>query len=195
MERPKLAVFDFDGTLSKGDSLVPFLAAVVGWPRVLQLLAGRGLWAFLCPPEGVDRRTSVKNMLLTSCLAGRRVADLAPAVAKIKAWVRWLEPQRAALLDHAKAGHKLLIASGSLDLYLPAIFAGMGTYDLLCTEMEIKDGVLTGAMRAGNCVRALKAEKIAAYMKANGPYAESWGYGNAPHDLPMLALMDHKTIV
>ena len=34
-----VAAFDFDGTLTRRDTLVPFLALVVGWPRVAMALA------------------------------------------------------------------------------------------------------------------------------------------------------------
>ena len=65
----------------------------------------------------------------------------------------------------------------------------------MCTRVEVINGVVSGFMTAGNCVRKRKAEILANYIEKNGPFVESWGYGNYPHDLPMLELLDHRTIV
>jgi phosphoserine phosphatase len=99
------------------------------------------------------------------------------------------------LFDHHAKGHTIVIASGGLDLYLPALVKDLPPCAVICTEMEIKDGIITGEMTNGNCVRQRKAELVAAYMAAHGPFDASWGYGNFPHDLPMLELVKYRTIV
>jgi phosphoserine phosphatase len=50
-------------------------------------------------------------------------------------------------------------------------------------------------MTKGNCVRLRKAERVAEWLQDNGPFDDTYGYGNAPHDLPMLELLNHKIIV
>ena len=66
---------------------------------------------------------------------------------------------------------------------------------IICTQIEVKDGAVIGTMVRGNCVRQRKAELVEEYLERNGPFAESWGYGNLPHDLPMLDLLKHRVII
>lgn len=198
MTEPRtIAVFDFDDTLSKGDSLWPFLCAVAGWPRcVFAMMEAVALLPVMASTAMLgNHRSFVKERLLLRLLAGRRIDDIAPAILQLRNWRTWLEPSVTALRKHHDAGHHIVIASGSLDLYLPTLLVDVPHHALICTKVEVIDGVITGRMPLGNCVRQRKAELVAEYIAANGPFAESWGYGNAPHDLPMLELMRHKVVV
>lgn len=190
-----IAVFDFDGTLVKGDSLWPFLSAVAGWPRCVAALAMAVVRQAMERPQGRDARTFIKAHLLQSILGGRRVDDLAPAVEKMRGWPKWNEAILEKLKEHHDAGNHVVIASGSLDIYLTALLEKVPYDALICTRMEIEDSVVTGEMISGNCVRRRKAELVADYLITHGPFGESWGYGNAPHDLPMMNLLQHRVVV
>jgi phosphatidylglycerophosphatase C len=190
-----IVIFDYDNTLVEGDSLWPFLVAVAGWRRaslaLLKALAGF-VWVWA---RGGDYRTHVKERLLLDLLAGKREVDLAPAVEKMLSWPRERALVMNALREQYNKGNHIVIASGSLSLYLPSLLRRIPHHAVLCTEMEIKDGVVTGRMASGNCVRARKAERVADYLTVHGPFDDSWGYGNAPNDLPMLEKVRHRVIV
>ncbi|MDD3371960.1 MAG: haloacid dehalogenase-like hydrolase, partial [Alphaproteobacteria bacterium] len=66
---------------------------------------------------------------------------------------------------------------------------------LICTDIGVENGVITGDMIHGNCVRLKKAERVEAWLAEHGPFDESFGYGNYPHDVPMLNLVKHRIIV
>jgi len=197
--RRGIAVFDFDGTLIEGDSLLPFLERLVGRTRTRLsfVRAVRGAVALHARrrPLGPDIRTSVKAILLRETLAGVPVAEAEAAAARLPGWIRWKAKVRDALIEHRRAGRHIVVATGALSLYMPRLLDGLPVDALLATDVEAMDGVLTGHMPHGNCVRALKAERVRAYMDAHGPFGESWGYGNRPSDLPMLALMDHRVVI
>ena len=59
-ERPGVAAFDFDGTLARRDTLVPFLRQVRGTPRVLAAAA---------------RSTACRETRLRTAAAGSRSTD------------------------------------------------------------------------------------------------------------------------
>lgn len=217
---PGLAVFDFDGTLARGDSLLPFLARVAGGDTLrrhlagsvagaasrrfpVRPLAGRHLPGRETLVKGGDAsdadddfKTAFKRRLLRRCLAGVPLERAREAAAEMGAWVRWHTPLRDTLMRHADQGHRILVATGALTLYMPVLLADLPVHDLLGTEMAVgEDGLLTGEMVAGNCVRAEKARRLALWMEETGPYGRRWGYGNQPSDLPFLALMDEATVV
>ncbi|MDD5585485.1 MAG: HAD-IB family phosphatase [Alphaproteobacteria bacterium] len=186
--------FDYDDTLVKGDSLWPFLVAVAGWPRACIALSEAIVGLIWALANGGDHRTYVKERLLQRLLAGKRMEELAPAVEKMLGWPRERGLVMNALREHHDRGNHIVIASGSLSLYLPALLRKVPHHAVLCTDMEIKDGVVTGRMASGNCVRARKAERVADYLLTHGPFDDSWGYGNAPNDLPMLEKVKHRVV-
>ena len=68
-----VAAFDFDGTLTRRDTLVPFLARVAGWPR----LAAAGAAAapsFVLGARTRGDRDAAKARVLARLLAGRQHA-------------------------------------------------------------------------------------------------------------------------
>ena len=192
-----IAIFDFDDTLIEGDSLPRFLDLVAGMTRtrlamvaaVAGALAGHGVGR----PAGADFPGSVKALLLRSTLAGVPLTIARDAAYTLKTRLRWRTPQIEALYAHAAAGRRVVVASGSLDIYLPILLEGLPVRDILATDMEVCGSRLTGRLTAGNCVRGLKAVRVQPLIAATpGP---SWGYGNRPSDLAMLALVDHPIIV
>ena len=68
-----LAIFDLDNTLTKGDTLVPWLVALAGRRRFLMAAAGAGLARVRARPLA-DRRTVFKEALQIPLLAGVTVA-------------------------------------------------------------------------------------------------------------------------
>ncbi|WP_158047516.1 HAD-IB family hydrolase [Skermanella pratensis] len=198
-DRQGIAFFDFDGTLVRGDSLLPFLSQIVGSRRARLSLARAVHGAIQLHATrrqlGDDIRTSTKAILLRQTLAGVPVAEAAAAAERLAGWTRWNRPVLDALKAHQDAGRRIVVATGALDLYMPVLLRGLGIDDLLATGLEEIDGVLTGHMKGGNCVRAMKAQRVSAYLHHHGPFGETWGYGNRPSDVPMLALLRNKVIV
>ncbi|AWU94592.1 HAD family hydrolase [Azospirillum ramasamyi] len=190
-----VAFFDFDGTLIHGDSLPMFVGEVIGRRRAALALAdairsamhrhvrGRG--------PGCDFPGSVKAIYLKRTLRGLPVAEALAASERMVPRVRWHQPMLEVLKEHRRQGRRVVVATGALDLYMPALLRGLEVDDLLATGMEVVDGKLTGRLSTANCVRLDKAERVTAWIAGNGPVAATWGYGNHPSDLPMLALM-HK---
>jgi HAD superfamily hydrolase (TIGR01490 family) len=197
-----IAFFDFDGTLVKGDSLLPFLAEIAGRRQVRWSLA-HALKAAVehrarrgrVPGAAPDLRTVVKETLIRHTLSGVPVEEARAAASRLAGWPRWNRRVVDQLRRHRDQGRRIVVATGALELYMPSLLAGLGVDDLLATGLEAVDGVLTGRMAGGNCVRLDKARRVAAYLRERGPFGESWGYGNRPSDLPMLSLLIHRTVV
>ena len=192
-----IAVFDFDDTLIEGDSLPRFLDLVAGTlrTRLAMMTAVAAALAGHCVgrPAGADFPGSVKALLLRATLADVPLATAHDAAYTLRTRLRWRAPQLEALHAHAAAGRRVVVASGSLDVYLPILLEGLPVHHILATDMEVHAGRLTGRLAAGNCVRAAKAVRVQPLIAATpGP---SWGYGNRPSDLAMLALVDHPTII
>lgn len=193
-----VAIFDFDNTVILGDSFLPFLRFACGTvPTYLVVMEALFVYAYrrLRGTQTQSLRTFVKGHLLRRLLKSKKPESLLPAAARTRLWQKINPPVFRTLQEHKQNGDFVLIASGSLSLYLPELLRDIPHDGVLCTDVGIENGSITGEMTNGNCVRLRKAERIKAWLEENGPFKESFGYGNYPHDVPMLNLVKHRIIV
>ncbi|WP_290601693.1 HAD-IB family hydrolase [Janthinobacterium sp.] len=178
---PPAALFDFDGTLSRRDSLLPFLRHACGTPRLAASLLRLSpvLLAYAC---GLLRNDVAKRRLLAHCLDGidagalARLAD-AYAGAPLDALLR---PQGMARLRwHQAQGHACVLVSASPALYLQPWARRHGFRACIASP-------LAGA----NCHGQEKVRRIARWL-ARSPHPIAYAYGDSRADLPMLALARH----
>jgi phosphatidylglycerophosphatase C len=187
-----VAAFDFDGTLTKHDSLLPFLTAVRGRAAVslaMARLAPRlGLMAM-----GRADRDHTKEQLVTSLLAGSSAAALDTAGARYGDHLATrLRPDVVERLDwHRDAGHELVLISASPTVYLEPLGAQLGFAAVLATRLEVgPDGTLSGRFEGGNCRGPEKVRRLQAWLGSRTP-TEVWAYGNSAGDDDLLAFADH----
>lgn len=193
--QPVVAAFDFDGTLTRSDTLLPFLRRLLGTPTLLWVL-------FVCSPwlTGYVLRLisnhRAKAVLLQAALAGRSVADVERCAQTFvrddlpQQWRPWGLQQ---LVQHQQAGHRCLLVTASTSPYMHLVGASLGVDAVLCTEMEVVDGRYTGPMATANChgeekVARLKAWLAQAYGAAPDHQPVLHAYGDTKGDWPMLLL-------
>jgi HAD superfamily hydrolase (TIGR01490 family) len=189
-----VAIFDLDHTLTRQDSLPMWIAILVGWRRTLRAFTMAG---FALRPGRADLRGRAKELVLRWSIRGATVAEAQAAGRLLGGRIRWRENMVAALNAHREAGCAIVIATGAPEIYVAALLraGGIKADAIVATAVEIVDGKLTGRLAGPNCVRDEKARRVTEWVAANGPFTESWGYGNRPHDLAMLALTDHPTVI
>lgn len=192
--KPGVAIFDLDHTLTRQDSLVMWIAILVGWRRTLRAYALAG---FAYRPGRSDLRGMAKEAVLRWSVRGATLAEAQAAGRLLGSRIRWRNNVIQALRDHQAAGRSIVIATGSPEIYISPLLraAGVKADAVIATQIEMVDGKLTGRLVGSNCVRGEKARRVAEWLKENGPFGESWGYGNKPHDNAMLALTDYATVV
>ncbi len=191
----KAAFFDFDDTLTHGDTLPLWLVALRGWPWTIAAYLIAGTIGGFIPAKGAfDRRGRIKTALLQLTVRGITAERAAAAGAKVKRKIRWQDDIVARLRDHHANGDKVIVVSGAATIYLPMLLEDLPVDEILGTKLEIAGGRLTGRIDGMNCVRTAKRDIVQSWLDRYKP-DETWGYGNDPHDLPMLALLDHRTIV
>jgi phosphatidylglycerophosphatase C len=182
-----VAAFDFDGTLSTRDNVVPFLVAVAGRAAVVTSLA-RSI------PDLLRRdRDAIKARLARELLGGRDAAEVT-AVAAVFADDCIDHHLRTDVVDraewHRQQGHARVIVSASFECYVARVAASLGFDAALATRLEIgPDGVLTGALDGLNVRRAEKVRRLDAWL-TTGPL-ELWVYGDSAGDRELFARADH----
>ncbi|MCU1449291.1 MAG: family hydrolase, partial [Acidimicrobiales bacterium] len=115
-----VAAFDFDGTLTKGDTLVPFLQRLCGTRAVMGALVAQ-FGSLARAAAGMGERDEAKALLLARLLAGHSRQRVEEVVARYTDTViaRQLRPDVVARVDwHREQGHQLVIVSASPELYV-----------------------------------------------------------------------------
>ncbi len=197
-ETRKVAAFDFDGTLSRRDTLVPFLALAAGRRRFAQVCGQLGLGGVRRSVDLRDR-DGLKEQLLRELFAGRDEQELRHLGARYARDLLsdQLRPDVLTRLeDHRRAGHEVVFVSASLVYYLEPLAELLDLQGVMAVEPESFDGRLTGALCRPNVRAEQKAVRLREWLgqPAAGPLHDVrlWGYGNSSGDHALLAMSDHQ---
>jgi len=190
-------LFDLDGTLTRRDTLLPYLGGVLRQhpqrlARLLLVLPALARFAL-----GRADRGAVKSAAIRAVLGGSSRQE-------IEAWTDEFVPRvladglhadaRAALEAHRRRGDRLVLLSASPDLYVPAIGRALGFAATVCTGIAWNGERLTGDLATANRRGAEKARVLTA-LRREHPGLEVVAYGNSAGDLEHLALADRATLV
>lgn len=192
----QVAAFDFDGTISRRDTLVPFLATVAGRSRVLGASVRRAPQLAGMVLGRVDRDRE-KERLIRTLFAGRASAEVAEAgvayAARLWTSQRFRPEALGRLRWHREQGHEIVIVSASLDVYLGPLAPRLGVDHVISCTLEQMDGTLTGALEGGNVRGPEKVRRLDAWLGSRE--VELWAYGDSAGDEELLARADHPTRV
>lgn len=205
----RVAAFDFDGTLVRRDTLLPFLARVAGQRRLAAVLAAeapkavrarmarsRGAAPALAAVPTLHHRDDYKVRVLRRVFAGRDAREIHELGRRYAEHVvPLLRPDTMDRLSwHRSQGHELVIVSASLAAYLVPFGQAQGFDHVIAVELAADgDGRLTGELAAPNVRGPEKATRLRAW---HGDTAvELWAYGDSSGDDELLAMADHPTRV
>jgi HAD superfamily hydrolase (TIGR01490 family) len=90
---------------------------------------------------------------------------------------------------HRERGHRLVLVSASLDIYLTHLVERLGFDDLLCTRLSRRDGVFDGRLLGNNCRGAEKVARLEELIGGWDGY-QIYAYGNSVGDREMLQAAD-----
>ncbi len=187
MNKTTIAVFDFDNTLTKRDSLLPFLSISVGRSRFFWglLLMSPVLTAYALK---LIPNWRAKEAVLTHFLSGISLEQL-QLLGKnfaIKDISKLLRPQALERLHyHQQQGHHTILVSASLEAYLVPWTKIIGIDQVIGTKLESQSGVLTGRIQGQNCYGKEKVERLTEVLGDLTQYC-IYAYGDSRGDREML---------
>lgn len=191
-----VAFFDFDGTLTTGDTLMPFLKFVVGTPTYYAKLA------LVSPVLGAYyakllRNDIAKQIVLKQYLAGYHIDELFELGQRFSEEVipTMLRSEGMECLRwHQAQGHECVLVSASMDIYLNA-WAKQELFSMaICTALE-KDvgGHVSGKIQGENCHGQEKLRRVLKWREGRSP-VETFAYGDTVDDIPIVTSVDNGYI-
>jgi phosphatidylglycerophosphatase C len=181
-----IAAFDFDGTITTGDSLKAFVLHTAGGmryaiagirvvPRLIGMAAhvcdrGNAKAAFLCHALGGMPKDALIHAAHAFCQE-RLPAMIRPEM---------IERLRA----HQALGHDVVLVSASPSLYLRIWARTMNIDTVLSTELDLNERGFTGRFIGANCWGPEKVRRLQTWWGAHPP-AKLFAYGDSRGDKEM----------
>jgi len=194
MDRRALALFDFDGTLLRGDSIISFVRFARARKAMTRRdFAGACLYGALASLRlsGAARAKQKALAFLFRMPSGDADA-LCESFAR-QALLPALYPAGLdALRSHAAAGDIVLLVTASPERYMRPLAAALPVSGLIATVTG-PDGAITQNCRGENKLKRIHEWLFGSGVSAD--FAASHAYGNSAGDLPMLRLAGRPHLV
>ena len=188
----KLALFDFDGTITTKDSLVDFIQYAVGKPQyyfsLCQLSPLLIAYKLKIIPNDI-----AKERLLAYFFKGwdhsvfQKISDQY-SITYIDKIVRLQAMEK--IKWHQKEGHEVVIVSASMECWLQK-WCEKYNVALISTKLEVIDKKITGKFSTKNCYGAEKVSRIKEQYNLS-MYEVIFAYGDSAGDNEMLSIATKK---
>jgi putative phosphoserine phosphatase/1-acylglycerol-3-phosphate O-acyltransferase len=187
---PKIgALFDLDQTLLAGFSATSFIRERLVTGRMSPQELATTFYGALSFALG---RTGFSALMSATTAAYRGLAESMLEEVGEEVFVKHLATQiypesRAIVEAHQEAGHTIAIITSATRYQAEPLARDMGIDHVLCTELEVEEGVFTGEVIRPTCYgegKAVAARSLAARVGLD--LDESYFYTDSHEDLPLL---------
>lgn len=186
--KPSIAFFDFDGTITKKDTLFEIIRFHKGSAALYGglLLLSPALVMFKCKLLSNQR---IKQIVLRYFFRDTNVEAFKERCAEFCAQRLPLlvkENALQAIQQHVKQGHQVAVVTASAEEWVEPWCASLG---IVCigTRLETRNKLITGRISGLNCNGPEKVARIRQAFDLNR-YDDIYAYGDTSGDRPMLAL-------
>lgn len=182
----KVYAFDFDGTLTRRDTLIEFIRFAKG-DKAFLLCFLRYSPLLVLMKLGLYPNWKAKQRVFSHCFRGMAVDtfnSLCSRFACDKA--RLMRPKGMKKLREVLAeGGKVVVVSASVNNWVEPFFAGIGGVYVVGTMVEEREGVLTGRFLTKNCYGE---EKVTRLLQLFPERTQYWltAYGDSRGDFELL---------
>ena len=168
--------------------------------------------------QGLMSRRELLNAIFLSIAFRLKLKDQLKIIDRMVSWVRGIPEKTIAELCykvfnqdllpsvyteakteigiHKSKNAKVVILSSALSIICQEMAKNLNFDDILCSELEVKDGYMTGFPVGHLCFGQEKAVRLKEYCKTNNSSpSDAWYYGDSISDLPALLSVGHPVCV
>ncbi|MDR0764956.1 MAG: HAD-IB family hydrolase [Synergistaceae bacterium] len=188
VKEKRIALFDFDGTLTRKDTFLDFHVKRFG---AVSLVAAMFKAALACPLSKLTDRSEVKERFVSRMWKGtlfESYLSCAEDYAEREIDGITMPTAMEVFRKHLELGDTVCIVTASMKDWVEPWASRYGV-PVVGTELEVEDGRITGRLKTPNCRGAEKVSRVKAKFDLNG-FSKIFAYGNSGGDREMLALAD-----
>ncbi len=190
--RQPIAVFDFDGTLSDGVCGLRFFRYLLGDIGYCQFIFRNAFWSLLFLSRLSDEYAL--NKMVSSVFKGRKLEELTQIADEFSKEImphHLYDKIVQRLVWHKEQGHRNIIITRSLDLYMKPWGKQIEIHDMIATKLEVTDeGLLTGNIANHSFVGEKKLLALKELLR-NQEHGTLYAYGDSTSDRYILAAADY----
>jgi phosphatidylglycerophosphatase C len=192
LNKPVVAAFDFDKTITTCDTFFPFLTHTVGYFRtgLCLLVTAPALFFSLFSPTP---RQKAKEIVLSWFFKGMPATEFQKkadhfAEHGLHNYLRPIALKR--IQWHRQQGHRCVLVSASVENYIYPWASKVGFQDTLASRLAITpSGTISGLFMGRNCRGHEKVRRLEELLGPRSSYT-LYAYGDSKGDREMLALAD-----
>jgi HAD superfamily hydrolase (TIGR01490 family) len=183
-----LALFDFDGTITRKDTLFEFVRFIHGsgsfLAGMITIAPALAMRVF-----GISSAQEAKETFLRKFIGNMPIEDFNTHCAQ---FATGIIPQivRAGadekLRHHQAAGDRVIVISASAEAWIQP-WATMRSLELIGTRLEVRNGVITGNLNGKNCKGPEKVKRLRELLSPES-YDRIVAYGDSSGDREMFAI-------
>lgn len=197
--KPTVAIFDLDSTITKKDTYVAFLLTVLKKHPTRLLRCGFLPFAIVIQKTGLKDNSWLKETFLRSIAGGMNQSQLKACTDHFLNTLQKQGLRKKALeriQKHRQAGHQLVLASASFDFYVTKLGKQLGFDTIICTRSSWNEqNQLTGKINGHNCYGKYKLNRLIESLGHDKTDIIAIGYTDHHSDKPFLEWTDKAIVV
>jgi HAD superfamily hydrolase (TIGR01490 family) len=193
-----IAFFDLDRTITKaisGRELArgAFRKGIMKLPDMIQ-----GIFLSMAFKSGLKSQTKIINDLVkwVRGMPEQTLTDLCHDISVNVLIPSVYDEAREELRMLKKRTGKTVMLSSALTCICVEMAQNLNIDDIICSELEVRDGVLTGRPLGRLCFGEEKLVRLKKYCENNSiPVEDTWYYADSISDLPVLSVVGHPVCI
>lgn len=189
----RIAAFDFDGTITRKDTLIEFLRFAGGNARLYTVFALYSPLLVLMKLKLYSNQKA-KEKIFAHYFEGMPIAqfdDICRRFIEQKGEALIYADAKAQIAKHKEQGDEVVIISASIENWVCHFADALRADKLLATQVEVQEGKLTGRFLTVNCYGKEKVNRLlSVYPERNKYYLIA--YGDSRGDKELLQFADES---
>lgn len=191
----RVAVFDFDGTITREDTLIAFIRFVKGSLGLYWGMFAHLPWLLLMKLRLCDNGKTKERVFgwFFSGMSIEQFNKLGQQFYEAQADNLLYADAVQAIKEHNQKGDKVVVVSASIENWILPFASALQADGLLGTQAEVQNGRLTGKFSTKNCYGREKVERLKQWLQENG-IKDSYviAYGDSRGDKELLDFANEK---
>ena len=189
----RIAAFDFDGTITRKDTLIEFLRFAGGSARFYAVFALYSPLLVLMKLKLYSNQKA-KEKIFAHYFKGMPIAqfdDLCRRFFEQKGQSLVYADAKAQIAKHKEEGDEVVIISASIENWVCHFADALKADKLLATQIEVQDSKITGRFLTANCYGKEKVNRfLSVYLERESYYLSA--YGDSRGDKELLQFADES---